>query len=201
MARNSLGWGEKTQKGGCHSAPAPAGRPRSGRCRLAGRDQLAAVTADPGHGGRAALQPGRVRGAAGARPRRRSSRYFCPPDLIAKVDSILAVDKRGGIRLDPAGEDQSADTAPDTPVRELAGVRPPLRAALRCGFWTGHRRTLHDSPRMSPAQRCRFCHRSGPDSGCDSMLAAGRGWREWADCMTIVIDVCAAHKLLPDAFR
>ncbi len=109
--------------------------------------------------------------------------------------------ERRGIRPDPAAVEQAAVPRQTRQCGNSLACRPPIRGFLRQGLWPGHYLRLHGSLRLTAARATPGPHRCWRNSGCDSMLAAGRGGREWAYCMTIGTDVCAAHRLTPDAFR
>jgi hypothetical protein len=79
------------------------------------------------------------------------------------------------------------------PVRELGGVRPPVRdllveALLPCYGFGLHRSPLEDlGIGVSSAAHA-------ANSRFNGILPAGRARREWADCTAMMTEVCAPHR-------
>src|SRR5262249_37434132 len=71
-------------------------------------------------------------------------------DLVTKVHGALAAHHLRRARPGPARIEQARDPAPNMPVRELGGIRPPVRDLLFQAPQPGLRVALHRSPPGGP---------------------------------------------------
>src|SRR5215469_4513186 len=95
-------------------------------------------------------------------------------DLVTKVHGALAAHHLRRARPGPSCIEQARDPAPDMPVRELGGVRPPVRDLLVKARSPGLRVALHRSPWRTLGKRREVQPqmRLNPDS--NDILPAGR---------------------------
>jgi hypothetical protein len=140
---------------GAARADAGPGRPGSHKAALGERRRAGAQ-----HGCAPQDPEGRAERLCG------SVEHFCLHNPIAKGRHVLAAYHLGRTRPGPARVEQTGNSPPDMPMRELLGVGPPVRALVN-GRRPRRGVTLHWSPLERPGWAWHQ-HAAGCRDFCDA---------------------------------
>lgn len=119
---------------------------------------------------------------------------FRQADLVTKVDGALAAYHLRWARPGPSCVKQARDAAPHMPVRELGGIRPPVRDLVVSALLPGYGFRLHRAPLEDLGIGVGSAAYAA-DPRFNDILPGGPGGGEWADCTAMVTEVCAPHKV------